>query len=189
MYQNHVETNFKTCRSMLQELENASPSTLHHPASSTPTPLLNINNTQNHTQNQNQNPTTTTTEYPKLLRRLANAISNDLSTCHNMMSTIIDPGQLPEGMMVHYGLSEDLDALKQLYYGLPDLLTQVVRQELQRVPRALASTLENCAWCITYMPQVGFVMKMKGRRLPEVLEECLPDYQFAFEGKAENLWK
>jgi DNA mismatch repair protein MSH5 len=72
--------------------------------------------------------------------------------------------------------------MKHLYYGLPDLLYRVVQQEMARIPRSLASAISHAAWSIVYMPQVGFVMRMEGGRLPESLTDSLPDYQFAFEG-------
>ena len=33
--------------------------------------------------------------------------------------------------------------------------------------------------------QVGFVVRLEGGRLPAVLEDSLPDYEFAFEGPNE----
>lgn len=45
---------------------------------------------------------------------------------HNMVSAVVDPSAGAEGMLVAEGVSEELDDLKALYYGLPDFLTQLV---------------------------------------------------------------
>ena len=41
----------------------------------------------------------------------------------------------------------------------------------------------RCALCF----QVGFVMRLEGERLSAALEDCLPDYQFAFEGNGAEV--
>lgn len=88
-------------------------------------------------------------------------------------------------MMIHYGISDQLDTLKHHYFGLPDLLTQAVAQEMQRIPRAFTGLLGPAtAWSITYLPQVGFMVRVQGGPLPESVSEFLPDYEFGFEGPA-----
>lgn len=41
------------------------------------------------------------------------------------MSSVIDPSQQDEGMMIAAGVSEELDGMKEMYYALPDLLSKV----------------------------------------------------------------
>lgn len=50
--------------------------------------------------------------------------------------------------------AQELDSLKALYYGLPDLLTRVVGAEQRRVPPELAPALSGTAWSCCYLPQV-----------------------------------
>ncbi len=40
------------------------------------------------------------------------------------MSEIIDFEQMEDGMMVAYGVCDQLDELKHTYHGLPDFLTK-----------------------------------------------------------------
>ena len=44
---------------------------------------------------------------------------------HSLVSEIIDFEQTEEGMMVVYGVCDQLDELKHTYHGLPDFLTKV----------------------------------------------------------------
>ncbi|KAL3151543.1 MutS protein msh5, variant 2 [Trebouxia sp. C0009 RCD-2024] len=101
---------------------------------------------------------------------------------HSLVSDIIDFEQSEDGMMISYGVCEQLDDMKHTYHGLPDFLTKVVEQELARIPRQLGSLVNQQLWSILYMPQVGFVMRLEGQRLSAALEDFLPDYEFAFEG-------
>jgi hypothetical protein len=60
-----------------------------------------------------------------------------------------------EGMLIAYGVSDELDALKHTYHGLPDFLTKVVEREMTtRIPRGLAAAVSEQQWSIVYMPQV-----------------------------------
>jgi hypothetical protein len=75
---------------------------------------------------------------------------------HSLIASVIDLEQWEqEGMLVSYGISQELDDLKHTYHGLPDFLTRVVEQEMtSRIPRALASAVSLQQWSIVYMPQV-----------------------------------
>ena len=57
-------------------------------------------------------------------------------------------------MLVAAHVSPELDRLKHIYQGLPHHLTQVVEDELGRVPRALDGGLTGQSWSIHYIPQV-----------------------------------
>ena len=46
----------------------------------------------------------------------------------SMIARVVDPAQGDEGMAVAWGVSQELDDLKHLYYGLPDLLGKVRRR-------------------------------------------------------------
>lgn len=43
---------------------------------------------------------------------------------HSLVSEIIDFDQVEDGMMVAYGVCDQLDELKHTYHGLPDFLTK-----------------------------------------------------------------
>lgn len=71
-----------------------------------------------------------------------------------MISEIIDSDQEDEGFLIAHGVCEELDSLKHMYHGLPDLLTRVVESELNRIPRAFKHGLSSQQWSLMYMPQV-----------------------------------
>ena len=45
-------------------------------------------------------------------------------TGHSLVSDIIDFEQTEDGMMVAYGICDQLDEMKHTYHGLPDFLTK-----------------------------------------------------------------
>ncbi|MCJ1423469.1 hypothetical protein MMC29_001352 [Sticta canariensis] len=170
-----------------------------------------------------------------IVRKAFICIDDSLQTCHSLITSVIDADQDNE-MVIAPGVSNQLDELKLAYAGLPSMLTHVVEQELQRIPRSLRQGCagSNQTWSIIYMPQVtsaalgwvrnvsdvaphphaicqhpsnihrpgsvtscaapkqllsqqhppqvGFVTRLEGQRLTADLQDCLPDYQFAFEG-------
>ncbi|KAK9806091.1 hypothetical protein WJX72_001037 [[Myrmecia] bisecta] len=123
---------------------------------------------------------------PSIITKALTCISEELLTCRSLVAEIIDFDQAADGMMVAYGVCDPLDELKHTYHGLPDFLTRVVEDELNRIPRELGHRLSSQLWSIIYIPQVGFVMRLEGQRLTAELEEFLPDFEFAFEGTAEE---
>lgn len=72
----------------------------------------------------------------------------------SLISDIIDTDQADEGFLISHGICEELDALKHMYHGLPDLLTHIVELELGRIPRELQYGLSVQRWTMIYMPQV-----------------------------------
>nr|AKI32383.1 DNA mismatch repair protein MSH5 [Watanabea reniformis] len=122
-----------------------------------------------------------------IVRKAVACIDDSLLTACSLVANVIDFEQAEEGMMVAHGVCDELDSLKHLYHGLPDFLTRVVEDELQRIPRELRYGLSTQLWSMIYMPQVGFVMRLEGQRLTADLEDFLPDFQFAFEGVGEEV--
>jgi len=66
------------------------------------------------------------------------------------------------GALVHGGVCHQLDGLRDGYDALPDLLTQVVEQELARIPAGVARRYTQQLWSITYIPQVRLGGVAKG---------------------------
>jgi hypothetical protein len=54
--------------------------------------------------------------------------------------------------------------------------------ELKRIPANLASKHSQQRVLIEYIPQVGYLMRFEGGRVPEDLKGVLDDYVFEFEG-------
>jgi len=111
-----------------------------------------------------------------LFSRLASAISDDLISARQLILSVIDPTQAPEGMAVHYGISEQLDEMKALYYGLPDLLRQVEIHEISRLPHSLQKNAQT-TWSVAYVPQVAFMLQVEGALLGADVLETMPDIE------------
>lgn len=54
------------------------------------------------------------------------AIVDCCGTGHSLVSDIIDFEQGEDGMMISYGVCDQLDEMKHTYHGLPDFLTKVM---------------------------------------------------------------
>ena len=79
---------------------------------------------------------------------------------------------------MHYGISEQLDEMKAMYYGLPDLLRNVEAHEVSRLPLGLQAAA-IAAWSVAYVPQVGFLLQVEGPLLGADVLEALPDIELA----------
>lgn len=53
-------------------------------------------------------------------------LSCSIGAGHSLVSNIIDPDQTEDGMIVAYGVCQQLDDMKHTYHGLPDFLTKVL---------------------------------------------------------------
>ncbi|MEW5317629.1 MAG: hypothetical protein WDW38_008911 [Sanguina aurantia] len=60
-----------------------------------------------------------------IAHRLLAHVTSALSDCYSLIADVIDPDQADDGMMVAAGVCDELDALKDRYAGLPQMLTQV----------------------------------------------------------------
>ena len=58
-------------------------------------------------------------------RRLVLVPAEVVHAGHSLVSNIIDPDQTEDGMIVAYGVCQQLDEMKHTYHGLPDFLTKV----------------------------------------------------------------
>jgi len=120
-----------------------------------------------------------------LFSRLASAISDDLISARQLIYSVVDPTQAPEGMAVHYGISEQLDEMKALYFGLPDLLRHVELHEISRLPRSLQKNAQT-TWSVAYVPQVGFMLQVEGALLGADILETMPDIELAMDQGAST---
>ena len=55
---------------------------------------------------------------------LCNQLIHASHAGHSLVSDIIDFEQTEDGMMVAYGICDQLDEMKHTYHGLPDFLTK-----------------------------------------------------------------
>jgi hypothetical protein len=83
--------------------------------------------------------------------------------------------------LVKPGVCKELDDMRHLYHGLPDLLTRVQRIESARIPRVLQGRGVEDRMSVVYLPKVGYALRLEGSTLPPDIAEELPDFEFAFD--------
>eukprot|EP00955_Chlamydomonas_euryale_P032770 344517-Chlamydomonas_euryale.AAC.13 len=134
----------------------------------------------------------------------------ELQACQDLIESVIDfelGADREADMLIRYDVCNELDNLKDVYFGLPDLLTKariyscksmgpansretkfniVLEAELQRVPSFLAQDNTKQLWSIVYLPLCGFVMQISGEPLTDDLLMELSDYTLAMEGHADD---
>ena len=99
----------------------------------------------------------------------------------SLIDEIVDQEQLQEGMCVHYGVSQELDALKSTHFGMDTMMKQLVMLEKERVPKYLRANSGTFSWEMIHIHQVGVYIHCMTGLLPFYLEEYLPDWSLAFE--------
>lgn len=101
----------------------------------------------------------------------------------SLIDKIIDPEQLPEGMCVQYGVSQELDSLKATYFGMDTMMKQLVMLERERVPKYLRRSRDSdvFSWEMIHIHQVGVFVHCPSGLVPFYLEEHLLDWSLAFE--------
>ncbi|KAL5486410.1 hypothetical protein EMCRGX_G018880 [Ephydatia muelleri] len=112
-----------------------------------------------------------------IFKRIAAAFTDELPRVASLINQIIDFGEssLHNRFVVKPNIDAELDEKKQLYNGLPDLMTQVAEEELAKLP----DYITQCT--IIYVPQLGFLLSIP--RAPDMLEEkdfVLPGLEFVF---------
>lgn len=83
--------------------------------------------------------------------------------------------------LVKPGVCKELDDMRLLYHGLPDLLTRVQRIESARIPRVLQGRGVENRMSVVYLPKVGYALRLEDSTLPPDIAEELPDFEFAFD--------
>ncbi|XP_070196128.1 mutS protein homolog 5-like isoform X2 [Littorina saxatilis] len=77
--------------------------------------------------------------------------------------------------MVKTGVDEELDEKKRLYFGLPDLMTKVAREELSR----LGDNIKTCN--VIYLPQICYLLAVPKPDGIDSGDFYMPGMQFMFE--------
>eukprot|EP00731_Ephydatia_muelleri_P019153 Em0011g1193a len=91
-----------------------------------------------------------------IFKRIAAAFTDELPRVASLINQIIDFGEssLHNRFVVKPNIDSELDEKKQLYNGLPDLMTQVAEEELAKLP----DYITQCT--IIYVPQLGFLLSI-----------------------------
>ena len=81
---------------------------------------------------------------------------------------------------VRSGVCQELDELRSVYHGLPDLLKHVLDAELTKVPNFLRRANDVCEkLAICYLPQTGYLLKIDDETVPDALLEEM-DWKYVF---------
>lgn len=112
---------------------------------------------------------------------LSQATAATVQRTRCLIEKIIDPEQLPEGMCIHYGVSQQLDSLKSMYFGLNNMMEKLVMLERDRVPKSFRRSGDIFTWEMIHVHQVGVFIHCPTGILPLYLEEYLSDWNLVFE--------
>ncbi|KAK7501052.1 hypothetical protein BaRGS_00007537, partial [Batillaria attramentaria] len=114
----------------------------------------------------------------EIFKMIARKFIDDLHKIANLLSKTVDfeASTSQNHFVVKAGLDEVLDEKKRLYYGLPDLMTKVAREELAR----LGDNIKACN--VIYMPQICYLLAIpKGEGMENEKDFEIPGLQFMFE--------
>lgn len=92
------------------------------------------------------------------LKRILEQISaNDLRDLGTMINTYIDfdESESEDRFVVKHNVDEELDEMKRAYAGLDDLLSEVARDEVHKVPINWRKSLS-----VVYFPQLGYLISL-----------------------------
>ncbi|XP_022783288.1 mutS protein homolog 5-like isoform X2 [Stylophora pistillata] len=100
-----------------------------------------------------------------IAKKIATSFTDELLQIGSLMSKIIDFDESTEQnrFVVKPGVDPALDEKKRTYNGLPDFMTTVAREELNK----LSSSITECN--VIYLPQLGYLLAIP--RSPELKEE------------------
>ncbi|XP_076441308.1 mutS protein homolog 5-like [Babylonia areolata] len=103
--------------------------------------------------------------------------SDDLHRIASILSKTVDfdASTANNRFMVKAGLDDKLDEKKRLYFGLPDLMTKVAREELAQ----LKDDVKSCN--VIYMPQICYLLAIPKPEGSDTDDWEIPGMQFMFE--------
>ncbi|KAJ3699033.1 hypothetical protein LUZ61_002738 [Rhynchospora tenuis] len=115
-----------------------------------------------------------------LLDKANSSITSELAYVFDLVVGVVDPQRSKEKgyeTLVKEGLCDELDELRMVYEGLPELLDQVSSFENASLP-----FIDGCrnAPCIVYVHQIGYLMCIFDEKLSEEILAKLQNFEFAF---------
>lgn len=89
-----------------------------------------------------------------IFQKISESFTEDLHYVANLISKIVDfdESHATGRFIVRPNVDPDLDTKKRTYNGLPDLMTQVAKQELSK----LSEDIHECN--VIYLPQLGYLL-------------------------------
>ncbi|KAK3803875.1 hypothetical protein RRG08_029467 [Elysia crispata] len=89
-----------------------------------------------------------------IFHKIAAAFTEDLQRCANLIHRTIDfeESKKLKKFVIKAHVDKNLDAKKRLFHGVPDILNQVAREELE----GLSDEIDHCS--ASYLPQLGYLL-------------------------------
>ncbi|XP_078157852.1 MUTS-homolog 5 isoform X3 [Carex rostrata] len=121
-----------------------------------------------------------------LLEKANSSITTELAYVFDLVIGVVDPRRSKEKgyeTLVKEGLCDELDELRMVYEGLPELLDQVSSFENASLPFS-----DDCrnAPCVVYVHQIGYLMCIFDEKLSEETLATLQNFEFAFSEDGEQ---
>ncbi|XP_038048492.1 mutS protein homolog 5-like isoform X2 [Patiria miniata] len=113
----------------------------------------------------------------EIFKKIARGFTEDLHYIASVISKIVDfdESAAQNRFVVKSNVDAELDHRKRTYNGLPDLMTQVAREELNR----LSSDIEECN--VIYLPQLGYLLAIScTSKMQQEKDFSVPGLEFVF---------
>ncbi|XP_022087928.1 mutS protein homolog 5-like isoform X2 [Acanthaster planci] len=113
----------------------------------------------------------------EIFKKIARGFTEDLHYIASIINRIVDfdESTAQNRFVVKANVDADLDHRKRTYNGLPDLMTQVARDELNRLSR----DVEECN--VIYLPQLGYLLAIPCTpRMQKEKDFNIPGLEFVF---------
>jgi len=92
----------------------------------------------------------------QIIKEISAGFSKELFHMANLIKTIVDfeESSNVNHFVVKEGVDDELDEKKRKFDGIPYLMTQVAREELNKLDRSI----NKCS--VTYLPQLGYLLNI-----------------------------
>lgn len=113
----------------------------------------------------------------EIARRITTKFTDELHGIGSLISKIIDFDESTEQnrFVVKPRVDPTLDEKKRTYNGLPDFMTKVAREELNK----LSSSITECN--VVYLPQLGYLLAIpRSKKMKEEKDFALDGLEFVF---------
>lgn len=112
-----------------------------------------------------------------IFKKIATCFTDDLHRIATLVSKIVDfeESSSQGRFVVKAGVDSGLDERKRTYSGLPDFMTKVAKEELDR----LSDEITECN--VIYLPQLGYLLAIpKMERMESEADYAIPGLEFMF---------
>jgi len=119
----------------------------------------------------------------QIIKEISAGFSKELFHMANLIKTIVDfeESSNVNHFVVKEGVDDELDEKKRKFDGIPYLMTQVAREELNKLDRSI----NKCS--VTYLPQLGYLLNIPLTEEMKVSDNYNVDEGLEFKFVADDL--